>query len=227
MDVTFPTQFGNGEKAGGSQMICVIQTLLEANPGHVALALVILTYVGLGKGHAMVQTPFVCKEGVQQGTLESGPTFTLCMDDANNATNTELQSHRGVLLSRADDTYIIAPPDVAFATLVRHCNRIATVGMQLNFGKTKCYIATEHHSQAFHVYRRYIVKSSLTNTTGISHHSITAYGIPIGSPGYVFAFLDQRADKTSTACRNMHPREEMAPKIPDRKCLWVLTLRCL
>ena len=39
VDVTFPTQLGNREKAGGSQLIFGIQTMIKANWGHVALAL--------------------------------------------------------------------------------------------------------------------------------------------------------------------------------------------
>ena len=38
-DLTFPTQLGNSKKAGSSQLVFGIQMLLEANPGHVDLAL--------------------------------------------------------------------------------------------------------------------------------------------------------------------------------------------
>ena len=39
IDVTAPTQFGSGEKAGGSQLVFAAQLMLEANPSFVAISL--------------------------------------------------------------------------------------------------------------------------------------------------------------------------------------------
>ena len=39
IDVTAPTQYGSGEKAGGSQLVFAAQLMLEANPEFACLSL--------------------------------------------------------------------------------------------------------------------------------------------------------------------------------------------
>ena len=55
----------------------------------------------------MQAAPFLCKEGEQQGAVESMALFTLGINTANNETNNELRQVGGVLISSADDTYVL------------------------------------------------------------------------------------------------------------------------
>lgn len=68
----------------------------------------------------MTRGGFLCKEGEQQGVVESMPLFTLGIDAANNLTNNELQPFGGALEASANDRYIIRPPHIVFACLHRH-----------------------------------------------------------------------------------------------------------
>eukprot|EP00555_Chaetoceros_dichaeta_P012496 CAMPEP_0198272444 /NCGR_PEP_ID=MMETSP1447-20131203/53230_1 /TAXON_ID=420782 /ORGANISM="Chaetoceros dichaeta, Strain CCMP1751" /LENGTH=78 /DNA_ID=CAMNT_0043965619 /DNA_START=33 /DNA_END=269 /DNA_ORIENTATION=- len=77
----------------------------------------------------MQTAPFLCEEGEQQGAVESMPLFTLGTDTAHNLTNNELREHGGALLAGADDTYLIGPPDIIFAYLYRHKDRVAFSGL--------------------------------------------------------------------------------------------------
>ena len=164
------TQFGAGEKAGGSQLIFGVQLLLEANPHFVVIALDIkntfnevkritlleklwederlrtlwyyfcrvkvpTSYVDLGVGPHMTRAPFQCKEGEQQGVVESMPFFTLGINTANNQTNDKLRPFGGALVSEADDTYIIGPPHIAFTCLHRHKERVSLSGLSLQLTK--------------------------------------------------------------------------------------------
>lgn len=129
VDVAFPTQLGNEEKAGGSQLVFGIQTLLKANYGHVAL--------------------------------------TLDMENAFNE--------------------------------------------------------PEFRTQAFNVHCGDITESFITNSTRLPHRGVIIYGVPIGSPGNVSAFLDDCAEKIAsniaTACANMHSREATVLEVLGRQYL--------
>ena len=78
------------------------------------------SYVGLSSGPKMIKAPFTSDEGEQQGAVESMSLFTLATDDANAETNSELREHGGALVAGADDTYIVAPPAIAFALSLIH-----------------------------------------------------------------------------------------------------------
>jgi len=80
----------------------------------------VFSFVGLGVGPYMTRGGFLCKEGEQQGVVESMPLFTLGIDAANNLTNNELQPFGGALEASANDRYIIRPPHIVFACLHRH-----------------------------------------------------------------------------------------------------------
>ena len=80
------------------------------------------------------------EEGAQQGAVESMQLFTLGIDEANNETNEELKEVGGALMSGADDTYIIGPPEVAFRCLRKHKERLKKSGLELQLSKTKCYM---------------------------------------------------------------------------------------
>lgn len=113
----------------------------------------------------------------------------------------------------------------------RHRDRLATVGLHLNLGKTKYWVTPEYRTHVFYVYWGDIAKYFLLDSTSLSHRGITVYGVPVGLQGYIFTFLEKKSGaiiaNVATVCANMHPREATSPEVPGRQCLWVTTLRCI
>ena len=118
--------------------------------------------------------------------------FTLGIDDANNETNNELRANDGgALISGADDTYIIGPPDIAFACLRRHIERVAKAGLQLQMSKTKAYIHPAHRNTSYHTHRAGIEEGHAIDVTGVRSYGLKVYGIPVGLDRYIRAILAQ------------------------------------
>ena len=79
-------------------------------------------------------------EGVKQGNMEIMPNFFICINQANKVTHNSLQEKGGVILSGADDTYILGPPEIAFPEVKLHEERLTLIGLKLNYSKVKCCI---------------------------------------------------------------------------------------
>ena len=123
----------------------------------------------------MIKAPFYSEEGEQQGAVESMPLFTLSLIKPNNETNAELREHGGDLITGADDTYLIGPPEIVFPCLRRHKERVAKVGLNLQITKTKCHINAAHRSTAYHEHRGDIAEGYITNTNGQKCMGITVW----------------------------------------------------
>jgi len=163
IEATHPTQFGSGEKAGGSQLIFGVKTLMESNPGFVCIGLDIKnasSYVGLGKGPGMQQAPFQCSEGMQQGAVESMILFT-----------------------------IIGPPREAFRALTNHARELEKAGLTLQLRKTKCYIDEKFRDGVFHNIRGQIEEGVIEDEEAGEHRGLRVYGIPLGTESFVDTYL--------------------------------------
>ena len=157
--------------------------------------------------------------------------FTLGIDTANNETNNELREHDGALISGADDTYIIGPPEIAFTCLQRHKERVAKSGLELQLTKTKAYIHASHRNQEYHLSRAGIDEGHTIDMNGVKSYGINVYGIPVGSDKYIKAILEKQATRIEksidTTKTKMDPEQIIAPELPGRQCCWALTLRCI
>ena len=228
VEVTRPTQFGSGEKAGGTQLIFAAKLMMEANPTFVIGSIdvensfnevqrqaVLQTlwkeerlrdlwyyawrckeckaYIGLGSGPQMEKAPFTSDEGEQQGAVESMPFFCLGTDKPNNDTNDDLRKHGGALMAGADDTYLIGPPEIVFPLIIKHKERLATVGLKLNVSKTKCYIHEDHRTIGYHELRGDIPEGYVDGNNSSKAYGIKVYGIPLGSNRYIREVLGQQA----------------------------------
>ena len=94
----------------------------------------------------MKTAPFNCEEGDKQGSVESMPLFTFIIDDTNNLTNGDLRIRRGVLVSGANDAYLLGPPYAVSPLIEHHKERVSLSGLNLNVNKTKCYIHVQKYS---------------------------------------------------------------------------------
>ena len=53
-------------------------------------------------------------------------------------------------MSGDDDTYILGPPEIAFPEVKLHGERLASIGLKLNYSKMKCYIKESKKSKTYH-----------------------------------------------------------------------------
>ena len=70
-------------------------------------------FIGLGYGPFMKAVTYQMDEGVKQGDMEAMPCIGI--NQANKSTQDSLQEKGGIILSGADDTYILGPPEIAFS----------------------------------------------------------------------------------------------------------------
>ena len=87
---------------------------------------------GLGYGPFMKAASYQMDEGVKQGDMEAMPNFCIGINQTNKSTHDSLQEKGGVILSGADDTYILGPPQIAFPEVKLHEERLASIGLKLN-----------------------------------------------------------------------------------------------
>ena len=89
----------------------------------------------------------------------------------------------------------------------------------------------KQENQAYHEAKGNIEEGSIKDDEGNIFKGLKVYGIPIGSEEYVRQFLKEEAIRIckdiKTTYTKMNPRQELAPEVPGRQCLWQLTLRCL
>ena len=97
-------------------------------------------YIGLGSSERMQKADFCSDEGEHQGAVERRFGFCIGFDAANRATHERLVAHGGMIVGGMDDTYISAPPEIAFEILHEHSQRLSEIGLSLNISKTKCYM---------------------------------------------------------------------------------------
>ena len=77
-------------------------------------------FIGLGYGPFMKTATYQMDEGVKQGNMEAMTTFCIGINQANKSTHDSLQEKDGIILSGADDTYILGPPEIAFPEVKLH-----------------------------------------------------------------------------------------------------------
>ena len=193
-------------------------------------------YVGLGSGERMQKADFSSDEGEQQGAPESGPLFCIAIDAVNRETNIRLNEQDGFLIGRMDDTYIVGPPELAFNMMLDHKRRLSEIGLELNIGKTKCYINPNFRTPRFHLLRDNVALGTMPNLADGAEeasltHGIVCYGVPVGDENFVESFLIKKANRIvgdlDTIGQRMAPHVIAAPELPSRQCLWQIILRCL
>ena len=110
-------------------------------------------FIELGYDPFMKAATYQMDEGVKQGDMEAMPNFCIGINQANKFTHDSLQEKGGVILSGADDTYILGPPQIAFPEVKLHEERLASIGLKLNYSKMKCYIKESKKSEMYHLLR--------------------------------------------------------------------------
>ena len=110
-------------------------------------------FIGLGYGPFMKAATYQMDEGVKQGDMEAMPNFCIGINQANKSTHDSLKEKGGVILSGADDTYILGPPQISFPE-VKFYEELASIGLKLNYSKMKCCIKESEKSEMCHELRR-------------------------------------------------------------------------
>ena len=136
------------------------------------------------------------------------------------------------MLTGADDTYLLDPPEIAFPEVKLHEARLRTIGLELSYPKMKCYIADEHHNDAYYQERTSsgIDEGTIKDENGNTLYSLN-YSVPIGSDEYISHWLEQKSKKIISNLREiselLDPNAIAPAEIPTRQCLYLLTLICL
>ncbi len=85
--------------------------------------------------------------------MEAVPNFCIGINQANISTHDSLQEKSGAILSGADDTYILGPPQIAFPEVKLHEERLVSIGLELNYSKMTCYIKESKKFEMYHELR--------------------------------------------------------------------------
>ena len=85
--------------------------------------------------------------------MEAMPNFCIGINQANKSTHDSLQEKGSIILSGADDTHILGPPEIAFTEVKLHEGRLPSIGLKLNYSKMKCYIKESKKSELFVKFR--------------------------------------------------------------------------
>ena len=190
-------------------------------------------FIGLGYGPFMKAATYQMDEGVKQGDMEAMPNFCIGINQANKSTHDSLQEKGGVILSGADDTYILGPPQIAFPEVKLHEERLASIGLKLNYSKMKCYIKESKKSEIYHELREAanIPEGFIEGEDGTTLFGLRAYGVPIGSEIFVTEWLKTKGERIRSNLLEignlLDPNRIASRDIPSRQCLWLLTLNCL
>jgi len=77
-------------------------------------------FIGLGYGPFMKAATYQMDEGVKQGDMEATSIFCIGINQANKCIHDSLKEKGGIILSGADDTYILGPPEIVFHKIFQH-----------------------------------------------------------------------------------------------------------
>ena len=161
------------------------------------------------------------------------PNFCIGINQANKSTHDSLQEKGGIILSGAGDTYILGPTEIAFPEVKRHEERLASIGLKLNYSKMKCYIKESKKSEIYRELREAanIPEGSTEGEDGTTLFGLRAYGVPIGSKVFVMEWLKSKGERIRSNILEignpLDPTRIASRHIPLRQCLWLLILNCL
>jgi len=110
---------------------------------------------------------------------------------------TRCKKKGGIILSGANDTYILGPPEITFPGVKHHEERLASIGLKLNYSKMKCYIKESKKSEIYHELREAanIPEGFTESEDGTTLFGLRAYGIPIGSEVFVTEWLITKGER--------------------------------
>ena len=142
-------------------------------------------------------TKFTLFWNTNKGDMEAMPNFCIGINQANKSTHDSLQEKGGVILSGADDTYILGPPQIAFPEVKLHEERLASIGLKLNCSKMKCYIKESKEFEIYHELREAanIPEGFTEGEDGTTLFGRRAYGVPIGSEVFVTEWLKTKGER--------------------------------
>ena len=135
-------------------------------------------------------------------------------------------------MSGADDTYILGPPEIAFPEVKLHKERLASIGLKLNYSKMKCYIKESKKSEIYRELREAanIPEGSTESEDGTTLLGLRAYGVPIGSEVFVTEWLKTKGERIRSnllEIGNLLNPTRIASRHISRQSLWLLILNCL
>ena len=81
--------------------------------------------------------------------MEAMSNFCIGINQANKSTHDSLKEKGGVVLSGADDTYTLGPPQIAFPEVKLYEERLTPIGLRLKYSKIKCYTKESKKSEMY------------------------------------------------------------------------------
>jgi len=124
--------------------------------------------------------------------------------------------------------------DLQRSPLVKlHEERLASIGLKLNYSKMKCYIKESKISEIYHELREAanIPDGFTEGEDGTTLFGLRAYGVSIGSDVFVTEWLKTKGERIRSNMQKignlLDPTRIASRHIPSRQCLWLLILNCL
>ena len=138
-----------------------------------------------GGGGAYTVLDFTSSTGVQQGSVEGPAAFALGLQPCLAGLAFEVGSRGGMVRAGHDDIVIVAQPDVAFWALDLFARNIKeTLDLEVQLGKTECWIAREHEAvlEPLRVAAG-IPRGSVLDAVGVVISGCLCMGCPLGLRG--------------------------------------------
>jgi len=146
---------------------------------------------------------------------------------------TRCKKKAGIILSGADDMYTLGPPEIAFPEVKLQEERLASIGLKLNYSKMKYYIKEPKKSEIYHELREAanIPEGFTEGEDGTTLFGLRAYGVPIGSEVFVTEWLKTKGERIRSNMLEignlLDPTRIASRHIPSHQCLWLLILNYL
>ena len=118
--------------------------------------------------------------------------------------------------------YTISFPEVKVKL---HEERLASIGLNLNYSKMKCYIKESKKSEMHHELREAanIPKEFIEGENGTTLFGLRAYGVPIGSEIFVTEYLKTKGERIRSKMLEIGSLLDLtriaSRDIPSRQCL--------
>ena len=214
----------------------IIEAVKEQPELHDILTYTYLTlntrsYVAMGSGIHMTSAGFRVEEGVHQGAVPSGYLYSLGQNRAMQNHRERVEAEGGGVSVILDDNTTLAPREVIFTLTKQLADDLALVGLELQPAKSKAYI-TEHLRDArWDELRGDVSNGTIEDQEGNTHFGIAACNIPIGTEGFIKAYLYQKKESIlkgyDIIMKLLDPGSCSHPDIPTRQMLWILIHVCL
>jgi hypothetical protein len=154
------------------------------------------SYVAMGSGTNMTDANFRVEEGVHQGAVPSGWSYSLGQNHAMQSHRARVEAIGGGVTVILDDNTTIAPREVLFNMTRQLAEDLSLVAVELQPHKSTCYINDNLRDETWDILRSKVKNGMIVDEDGNTHYGITTCNIPIGSRNFVKTYLESKKTRS-------------------------------